>query len=493
LKLKLYGNFLPTQVIPNEAALQVIPPDDEISFTISRNSVTLVNPAQADLDQILPDPPNRTERIVFITDSRDVTQCSTCPVTPVLGVNALEEQIIHRYGPNAGRLVTTKNLSSFSIQDLEGLLNDLEGSYELERKLGLAHWIVFSMLDNSDEFPSYTTLSRFLAKRPALIQGKKVIVFAFNAPYYLDSTDISKLTAFYALYNKTNEALDVAAYVLFRELPATGSLPVSVPGVNYSLNDALFPDPEQVIPLELDLPLIEANEPGKTTTPPPPPVFDIGSIVPLKTGTILDHNGRPVPDGTPVEFTLEYLNEPPLIRQIEYTVQGVATTSFVINAGGTVEFIAQSEQAVSQPLQIEVPIPNEETPMPTSTPEPSPTPTLTPTETITPSPTATLLEVEQKNPGFPDWLIALIIAIITSWVGYRLVIAAGLGPWGIRTAALIMIGSLSAYTYLALGFPGSQQIMASSVGAGVVMCTVFGAGLGLLAAFTWRKMEQVTK
>ena len=28
-----------------------------------------------------------------------------------------------------------------------------------------------------------------------------MIVFAFGAPYYLDSTEISKLTAFFALYS----------------------------------------------------------------------------------------------------------------------------------------------------------------------------------------------------------------------------------------------------------------------------------------------------
>ena len=44
------------------------------------------------------------------------------------------------------------------------------------------------------------------------------MVFAFNAPYYLDATDISKLTAYYAFYSKINPFIDVAARILFQEV-----------------------------------------------------------------------------------------------------------------------------------------------------------------------------------------------------------------------------------------------------------------------------------
>jgi hypothetical protein len=51
--------------------------------------------------------------------------------------------------------------------------------------------------------------------------------------FYQDSTDISKLTAYYALYSKIPSFIDGAARVLFQEIPAVGILPVSVPGIGY--------------------------------------------------------------------------------------------------------------------------------------------------------------------------------------------------------------------------------------------------------------------
>jgi hypothetical protein len=52
-----------------------------------------------------------------------------------------------------------------------------------------------------------------------------------------------------------------------------------------------------------NLPAPEATPEATTTVePPPPPEFRIGDIIPIRTGVILDHNGNPVPDGTPVSF-----------------------------------------------------------------------------------------------------------------------------------------------------------------------------------------------
>ena len=130
-----------------------------------------------------------------------------------------------------------------------------------------------------------------------------MIVFAFNAPYYLDETDISKLTAYYGLYSKTPDFIDVAAYLLFQDnIQPVGSLPVSVPGINYDVNDALFPNGDQVIPLTVSL---VSTATLQQPTPLPPgqqPEVQVGDTIQVQTGTIFDNNNRPVPDGTPVEF-----------------------------------------------------------------------------------------------------------------------------------------------------------------------------------------------
>ena len=54
-----------------------------------------------------------------------------------------------------------------------------------------------------------------------------VILFSFGAPYYFDTTTISKFTAYFALYSKQPQFVDVASRLLFQELSPTGAAPVS--------------------------------------------------------------------------------------------------------------------------------------------------------------------------------------------------------------------------------------------------------------------------
>ncbi len=118
------------------------------------------------------------------------------------------------------------------------------------------------------------------------MRNKKVVVFAFNAPYYLDATDISKVTAYYAMYSKSQPFIDLAARILFREVSPQGSSPVSIPGVGYDLITATTPDPDQVISLKLDLPEVVEGTPTPGITPEPTlsPVFRIGDTIPITDG-----------------------------------------------------------------------------------------------------------------------------------------------------------------------------------------------------------------
>ena len=151
-----------------------------------------------------------------------------------------------------------------------------------------------------------------------------MVVFAFDAPYYLDATEISKLSAYYGLYNKIPQFVDTAARVLFGEIPAPrGDLPVTVSGIDYDLITATSPDPEQTIELFIDVP--EANL--GTPVPTQIPQLAIGDLIPVRTGVILDHNSHPVPDGTIVDFILSAgINE--LAAQKETTQDGIARTTF---------------------------------------------------------------------------------------------------------------------------------------------------------------------
>jgi beta-N-acetylhexosaminidase len=488
MKYNLFGSFLVSNTIPAERIPSSTIDSSQIVFNINRNAASLINPTQAELDQILPEPPKRTERIVFVTDTRYSSQCSKCPEQSWMEKDALEKVILRRYGPNASRQVAASNLSSFTMQELDALLNNREGGETLARRLALSHWIVFSMLDNSDEYPTYETLSRFLARRPDLIQGKKIIVFAFNAPYFLDATDISRLTAYYALYNKTPQAVEMASYLLFKELPAISAPSVSIPGINYSLNVALFPDPDQTIFLELDLPENKNVDGSDNQTPAPPPLYNPGDMINLKTGVIVDSNGRPVPDGTPVEFTLSIDGTPSATHQVVYTEEGIARTSFLISTPGIHEFQAQSEQAVSNLLTIEIlKLDGEETALPpTATSEPTQTPEPTPSPTNTPEPTPVPVISEPPQPSFFDWVIAIFLAMILGWLGYRLTISMLQVRWGLRMGFLMIISSLMAYIYLTLQLPGSDLLIAKSIPLGVFLVTIIGAMVGMGITFLWR-------
>jgi beta-N-acetylhexosaminidase len=484
LKNRVYEDLSLEQVLAPLQADTPIGQSQQVVFDIARRGSTLISPTQAELDETIPDAPNQNDRIVFVTDTRVAKQCSQCKETPLISNRALEQSILRLYGPQAGGQVTPANMISYSLEELQEMLDKPNGSTQIERSLNRANWIVFSMLDSSLRYPSYQTLSRFLTERPDLFQKKRVIVFAFNAPYFLDATNISKLTAYYGLYSKAPQFIDMAAYLLFQELRAEGASPVSIPGISYDLSVALVPDPNQIIPLMLDLPKVEPKETGSTPEPTPEPVYHVGDMVPIRTGIIIDHNGHAVPDGTPVEFTFYPVGQGNPERQIRITSDGIARTSFTVNTSGQLEIKATSELAESEVLTLDIPAPSGEelaTPSetPTATPEPTPTSTTKPVaEQTTPPPT-------NPKPGVVDWLMALVVSSGIAWLGYKFVSNTRSMHWGMRSGLLALVGGLVAYSYLALQLPGSEIFFEQPLPRGVLITTISGTLLGFLAAWIW--------
>ena len=269
LKYRLYPIFNLDSTLPELDGLTEIGTSTQVSFDVARQAATLISPSAADLDIILPDPPNQLDKIVFISDVRTAKQCTQCPDEQIFPVDAIQQAVLRLYGPQAGSQVLPFNLSSHSFDDLVKMLDGPRNSSQLELDLRRAQWIVFGMMDVSEDNPTSQALTRFLAERPDLFQQKRLIVFAFNAPYFLDATNISKLTAYYGLYSKIPSFVDAAARLLFKELSPVGVLPVSVPGVGYDLITATSPDPNQIIPVSLDTGE-EANPTPETTTTPEP-------------------------------------------------------------------------------------------------------------------------------------------------------------------------------------------------------------------------------
>lgn len=503
LKYKLHQEFTLENVLPSADNLTEIGLSSKVPFDVARQAASLISPSQAELNDEIPDPPNANDRLVIISDTRTGRPCERCAERPLLTIRALEDVILRRYGPQAGGQVTTNNLISYSLEDLQKMLDtprrNVTGDSDIERSLIRANWIVFAMLDASNAVPSYPTLNRFLTERPDLFQQKRLIVFAFGAPYYLDATNITKLSAFYCLYSKTPQFVNIAAYLLFQELRATGASPVSIPGTSYNINAVLFPDAERGFTLELDLPETSEANTGPTPTPFMPD-FQIGDTIALRTGVILDHNGHAVPDGTPVNFifnmSASQTNPASTLQQASTTIQGIARTIFTISRAGTLEVQAVSEPAQSQIFKFNIPFPPELELSPTITPAPI-TPTPTPTPTETPIPTAPPPQVVRppmapaaKTPALTDWIMAVLLAGGIAWVAYQLGSLMGQVRWGARAAFLALMGGLIAYSYLALQLPGSAQVLNASVARGVLLVTLGGACFGILSALIWRFLSE---
>ena len=487
LKHRLYPSFLLSDVLASPGSQNDPEQSAQVGFDIAREAATLLSPSQAELDITIPDPPNQNDRIVFITDTRTAQPCSTCPARPLMEERALQDAVLRLYGPLTGGQVAVNNLSSFSLEELELMLNNPTDAVQLELNLRRANWIIFSMLPERPDIPSFQVLRRFLTERPDLFQQKRLIVYAFCAPYYLDATNISKLTAYYALYSKAPGFIDIAAYLLFGELRATGASPVSVPGIAYDLNEALFPDPTQVIPLEFDLPApTQVITSTATPEPPPPPEFRVGDVVPLRTGVIMDHNRNPVPDGTPVTFTFTSGVESTATRQVEITRGGVARTTYPINSPGVLEIRAESEAAHSDVLRLDIPTPGEESLTATPTLEPTPTLTAIP-PTGMPAPPATLEPVEPvERPAFGDWVMAVLTSLILALVIYRLGALIGYVRWGVRAGFMALIGGLISYSYLVLRMREHEQLADTPVSLNIFLATLGGGILGLLFVLVWR-------
>jgi beta-N-acetylhexosaminidase len=363
----------------------------------------------------------------------------------------------------------------------------------MEKDLRRANWQVFSLLDVNNRNSESRALVRFLDERPDLFQQKRLVTFAFNAPYYLDPTDISKLSAYYGLYSKGPSFFDVAARLLFKELQPAGSLPVSVEGIGYDLFAATMPDPDQVIPLTLDLPTTEVGDGAETPTPAPTPVYIVGDTVPVKAGIILDHNGHPVPDGTPVSFVISRNGEIQSLPLSEFTKGGMATAQIQIPGPGTVEIRVESEPAKQSEI-LRFDVPGEETAglTETPTPEPTPTPTVTSVPTIAPTISTVQVPPPRPRPNLLDWFVATLLAVLAGFVSFKAAISTGHVRWGVRVGFLAAIGGLTAYTLLILSEAAGNDLLRSFGSWAVVLATLLGSGIGILISFGWRAVHLQT-
>lgn len=490
-KLHMYGEFTVSNVLAPDLSSANIGISQPVMFEVARNAATLISPDPQELGSVLPAPPTIGDRIVFLTDASRYQQCSTCPPQDALAVDALQRNVVRLYGQSGSAQIVSNRLSSHSFHEVRLMLNE-ESETDIEGELARATWVVISLADvDGEQIP---TLRRFFAERPNLIRNKNVILFSFTAPYYLDATDISKLTAYYVLYSRQPAFIDVAARLLFQQVPLLGVSPVSIPAVGYDLIEETSPNPSQVIPLTLDV-----SEPNGAVTPVTTetpaaeatqiPSYRIGDTIAVRAGPILDHNNHIVPDGTVARFTMTTRDEGGgILRVLEaVTVGGMARTTFVIDKPGNVEVSLISEPALlSQVIQFNastegVAVVTATLPATATLTEVPPTPTVTPVESgwVTP----------EGHPRVGGWFLALFAIFSSAMLAYWAVSRLVSMRWGLRWAFCILIGGLLGYNYLAMGLPGAANWTAVGSGAagGLLVLTFCGEALGGLAAWVWMR------
>ena len=384
LKRRMYPTFSADSIlVDSRAAADRVGRDEAIITGIAREAITLVSPSRDELSGRLPRA-NESDRIVIVTDSRTGAECATCPPTPLIPKEALQDAIVRLYGPSASGIIAPDRVASLSYGDLKSYLTQSPTQPEETRQkvdvlLRDATWIIFATLDgDTTQYGDADALRLFLRDRRDLFRDKRVVAVAYGAPYYLDATEISKLTAYYAAYGKTAPFIEASVRAIFQEFQPAGASPVSIPGTAYDLTSVLEPDPQRPVPLSLT-----DNASGDKV--------QVGQTVTVHAGPILDRNGRPVPDRTPVNLTFFYRAEARYLQpQTLLTRAGIAESPLFLERPGQLEITASAGQASSAaPLTLAVqgegPVTATPPPTATVTPLPTVTATLTPSPTRTPS------------------------------------------------------------------------------------------------------------
>jgi beta-N-acetylhexosaminidase len=491
LKYRLYPTFQPDGFTVNDPDVASLKEDRGVPASICRSGATLLSPLNQQAPEQILEPPSRSDRILILTDSRNDSPCPTCAATPWIESDTLRKVIISLYGPSASNWVNPQSINSYPLQDLS---NYLKGSSKKEFSDALENSTIVIVLFIQPKLSANASpLQDILSQRPDIIQKRNWIVFAMGAPYYLDSTEISKLHGYFGMYSKVPACLSTVARMLFEPAALSGSSPVSINEIGYNLLTILSPDTKQIISLYLSAqqgfkpiptPTISISTlpavslPAFTKSDTPMPQYRKGNTIWLSTGIIVDHNKHPVPDGTVIRFRLEYPDEhiPPLL--IDGTTQGgIAEVQYVIERNGTLLISAYSEPEPHSVI-LQLIIGNSSSSVTTITPT-SPfdiTPAHAPTATITPIPTPVPPQFPAARMGWSAFVAALLVLAILAAIAYFLHRPMRMPISPMRVLLAVCAGGLLGYDYVAYGLPGTATLQGTSI----LIAGVIGTGIGAL-------------
>ncbi len=477
LKLRLYPDFAERVYASLGGVREQLGASVGGNVRVAKDAVTLIFPFSED---VLPVTPQEGESIVIFTQEYAVRVGEAQQPLPLLSRDAVAGALLRFYGPEGTGVVQRESVTWFTFDDLyvaltgESLQSSLTVtetttiSNSVTSALEGARWVIFAVVGSVPGEADIGVLKQFLSQRVGLLDAR-IVVLSFGPPYELDSTEISKLDLYYGLYSTGNAFVEAGVRALFRDIPPLGASPVSIPALNYDLTVQMMPDPQQVLTLYL---VDEAGQEVTTTLR-----AAIGDVINLRTGVILDRNGHPVPDGTPVQFVLAYPQEGIEQTVVAETHKGVGEASVVLDRDGQLNITVVAEPAMAS-VRLELTIREDqltEVTVVPPTPTPTSTPTLTPTSTPTPTPTPTLIPTvtpslpQSIRLPLPDGRLLLRWGMGSAWLAFLVSFAVAVGrgvrlQYALRMGLWSAIGGLAGYVVMMVvvrwGVPGWLYRMA---------------------------------
>jgi beta-N-acetylhexosaminidase len=461
---------------------------------VAQDSLARLYPSDAQVEAAPLSVPSPEESFLIFTDDRLVVDCTRCPERATLFTTAISQTLTRVAG------VPAEQITSLGFADLKAFLAGAPSAQNLNlpELFAQARWIILAEQNLQSDVQQSDAARLLLRERRDLIAGKRVTLFAFGPPYGLSTEDLAPITAgYYAMYSIGQPFVDVAVAALAGQIQPVSSPPVSVAAIDYDLATQIEPDPDQLLRI-----FVGEAEAGPGTPTPGPPSYRVGDDIRIRTDLILDRNGHPVPDGTPVRFTVVYRDAGDVSQRIDgLTVDGAAAIVFAIENNGRMEIGAVSEPVLSS-VRLQLTIAEEGvTIVQTVVPRPPATPTRLPTATATLAPTATptptpialvdsLLGAEPRRANLIDLALSLLgVTLVGAW-GYRVESRRKVEDAVDRAVRLVLWGSLSGlavYTGYAVGLPGADALRAAFGGWTALIVTLVGAVAPWVLDRAWQR------
>jgi beta-N-acetylhexosaminidase len=337
-KVGLYPGLRLDEVLRDGAAAsEAAGGGEEEMRALNDAALTLVQPPSVDeLRSRLPRGPLSPDKVVIV-------ECwSDCYPYRVMRQLGLQEKLLELYGPDGAGRLQPGDVQTISYADLDAWLEapDAASTAATREAMNSATWLLFALTEyNPSGRPASGAVKRFLNGAPLDLRNKNLVAIAYNVPYHLDSTEISKLQAYFAVYNKTDYAIETGFRALYGDIEPRGRSPVDISGAFYDVDQATEADESQTIAVS-----VYGSDPEDVPSVP---------AIALVAGPILDRNGNVMADGTAVSFSITKEGGAP-VSALGETSDGIAVAQVPTDGPGSYSATATVDGISSAPLALRI-------------------------------------------------------------------------------------------------------------------------------------------